>query len=390
MPVVHLTAQFCLLAQCEPGKRRTDYYDDTITGLVLECRKSGGKSYIMRWHNAHGEQKQKKLARYGDATFDKVRKEAQRLRSQIVLGGDPAADKAEKKAIVTYSVLAAQHEAYAKSYQKAPANTERILRLHLIPRWGKLRLNEITQPAVAQWLAEKSAEGLAPATVEKIRVLFNRSFELALRWNMPGVTRNPVKGIPRKPINNARERYLTAEETKRLLAACEASLNPQMKFLIPMLLYTGARISELLHAEWKHIDLEKQQWLIPNTKNGVARKVALSTAAIAILNAVPRFAKCPYVLPNPKTLKPFVSIKHAWQTARDEAKLPGLRIHDIRHSHATFLAASGVDLLTIGRQLGHRDYKSTLRYAHSTHDTLLAAVEAGAKKMQGRTSVPNI
>jgi integrase len=207
---------------------------------------------------------------------------------------------------------------------------------------------------------------------------------------MPGVTRNPVKGIPRPPINNARERYLTAEEAKRLLRACETSLNPQLKYLIPLLLYTGARVSELLHAEWKHIDLEKQQWLIPVTKNGAPRKVALSTAAVAILNGAPRFDKCPYVFPNPKTGKPFVTIKHAWQTARDEAKLPGLRLHDLRHACATFLTQSGVDLLTIGRQLGHKDYKSTLRYAHSTHDTLLAAVEAGTKRMQGYPTIPRL
>lgn len=383
MPKCKLDASFCLTAQCEPGKKKTDYYDTTITGLVLEARASGGKTFWLRYSRGPKEQKAIKIAAYGDLSVDKVRKEAQRLRSEVVLGRDPAADKAEKRSILRYAELADQHLDYARSYQKNPANTERIIRLHLLPRWGKMRLDEITQPAIAKWLAEKQGEGLAPATVEKVRVLFNRSFELALRWNMPGITKNPVKGIPRKPINNARERYLTAAETKRLLTACKASLNPQLRYIIPMLLYTGARISELLHAEWRHIDLDKQQWLIPVTKNGSSRKVALSSAAIAVLQAAPRFDKCPYALPNPETAKPFVTIKHAWATARDEAKLPGLRLHDLRHAHATFLAASGVDLLTIGRQLGHRDYKSTLRYAKTTHDTLLAAVEAGARKMGG-------
>jgi integrase len=323
-----------------------------------------------------------KLASYGDAPLEKIRKKALQLRSEVVLGGNPSAAKAQKKAVPTYQQLADQHLDYARSYQKRPDNSERIIRLHLVPRWGKLRLDEITQPMVAKWLAEKAADGLAPATVEKIRTSFHRSFELALRWDMPGVTRNPVKGIPRKPINNARERFLTAAEVKRLLAACEESLNPQMRYIIPLLLYTGARISELLHAKWEDIDLDRQQWLITVTKNGSARKVALSTAAVAVLRAAPRFGKCPYVLPNPETLKPFVTIKHSWATARDEARLPGLRLHDLRHAHATFLAASGVDLLTIGRQLGHRDYKSTLRYAKTTSDVLLAAVEAGAKKMK--------
>lgn len=390
MPVDKLTAQFCQLAYCEPGKKKTDYYDSATKGFVLECRASGGKSYYLRFQDAHGRQKQHRIAGYGDISFDKARKEAQRLRSEVTLGGDPASVKAEKKAIPTYAELAQKHLDYAKTYQRAYDTTEMYVRRHILPKWGKKYLSDITQPDVAKWLADKAQEGLAPATVEKIRIIFNRSFELALRWNMPGISRNPVKGIPRKPINNARERYLTAAEAKRLLAACETSANPQMKYLIPMLLYSGARLSELLHAEWKDIDLEKRQWLIPLTKNGTSRRAALSQPAIDILNAVPRFDSCPYVLPNPETRKPFVSIKHAWQTVRDDAKLPGLRLHDLRHACATFLAGSGVDLLTIGRQLGHRDYKSTLRYSKTTHDTLLAAVEAGAKKMQGRTPVPQL
>lgn len=345
-------------------------------------RSSGGRTFWLRYNRGPKEQKAIKIAAYGDLSVDKVRKEAQRLRSEVVLGRDPAADKAEKRAVGNYKALAEQHLDYARTYQKNPANTERIIRLHILPRWGKMRLDEITQPAVAKWLAEKLAEGLAPATVEKIRVMFNRSFELALRWETPGVSKNPVKGIPRKPINNARERFLNAAEAKRLMAAVEASLNPQLKHIVGLLLLTGARVSELLHAEWRHIDLEKRQWLIPTSKTGRARHVPLSKPAIDMLNAVPRFAGCPYVLPNPETRKPYVSVKHSWQTARDEAKLPDLRIHDLRHSAASFMINAGIDLFAVGRVLGHADHKSTMRYSHLANDTLLAAVEAGARKMQ--------
>ena len=383
MPKMKLDATTCLTAVCEPGKKKTDFYDTVISGWVLEARNSGGKTYYLRYQDQHGRQRQHKIAAYGDITFDKARKEAQRLRSQVVLGGDPAASRKEKRAIPTYAELAQQHLDYAKSYQKSPANTERIIRLHLLPRWGKLRLDEITQPAVAKWLAEKQEEGLAPATVEKVRVTLNRSFELAIRWNMAGVIKNPVKGIPRRPINNARNRYLNAAEAKRLLTACESSLNPQLKFIVPLLLYTGARVSELLHAEWRHINLDKRQWLIPTSKTGHARHVPLSQAAINILAAVPRFTACPYVVPNPETKKPFLTIKHSWQTARKEAVLPDLRIHDLRHSAASFMVNAGIDLFAVGRVLGHADHKSTMRYSHLATDTLLAAVEAGAKKMRG-------
>lgn len=383
MPKVRLDHAFCLTAQCKPGRKKTDYYDTAITGFVLEVRSSGGRSYYLRYQDAHGGQKQHRIAAYGDVTFDKARKEAQRLRSEVVLGGNPAEKKAERKAIPTYAELAQKHLDYAKTYQRSYSTTEGYVRRHILPTWGKKHLSDITQPDVANWLADKAREELAPATVEKIRVIFNRSFELALRWNIPGVVRNPVTAIPRKPINNARDRFLNAAETKRLLGAAQASRNTQLAPIVALLLYTGARVSELLQAEWKHVDLAKQQWLIPTSKTGKPRRVPLSKPALAILNAVPRFGNCPYVLPNPDTLKPFVTIKHAWQTARDEAKLPGLRIHDLRHSAASFMINAGIDLFAVGRVLGHADHKSTLRYSHVANDTLLAAVEAGARKMQG-------
>lgn len=382
MPKQKLDASFCLLATCEPGKRKIDYYDTSITGFVLEVRPNGGKTYYLRYQDDHGRQKQHKVAAYADISFDKAKKEAQRLRSQVVLGGDPAATKEQKKAIPLYSTLAEQHLAHAKTYQRSYDTTAMYVNRHITPKWGKHRLTDITQQGVAQWLAEKAGEGLAPATVEKMRVILGRSFELAKQWGMAGSDKNPTRGIPRKPINNARDRYLNAAEAKRLMTAVEASRNPQLKFIVGLLLLTGARVSELLNAEWKHINLDRRVWLIPTSKNGKPRHVPLSKSAIDILNAVPKFDKCGYVLPNPETLKPFVSIKHGWQTARDEAKLPDLRIHDLRHSAASFMINAGVDLFAVGRVLGHADHKSTMRYSHLANDTLLAAVEAGARKMK--------
>lgn len=383
MPKLKLDHASAMSAVCLPGRKKTDFWDEHIRGFVLEVRSTGGRTFYLRYQDQHGRQRQHKIAAFGDLTMDKVRKEAQRLRSEVVLGGDPAATKEDVKAVPTYASLARQHLDHAKTYQRSWDTTEMYLRRHIIPRWGKLRLTEIRQPDVARWLAEKADEGLAPATVEKMRVIMGRSFELAKRWGIPGSSDNPVRGIPRKPISNARERFLNADEAKRLMAAVEASRNTQLPHIVALLLLTGARVSELLHAEWRHIDVERRAWLIPTSKTGKPRHVPLSQAAIDVLAVVPRFTGCPYVLPNPETLKPFVSIKHGWQKARDDAYLPGLRIHDLRHSAASFMINAGVDLFAVGRVLGHADHKSTMRYSHLANDTLLAAVEAGAKRMVG-------
>lgn len=383
MPKVKLDSTVVLTAHCPPGKRKLDLYDTTITGFVLETRPSGGKTYYLRYQDEGGTQRQHKIGSAADISFAQARKEAQRLRSEVVLGGNPAATKQEKKAVPFYADLARQHLAHAKTYQRAYTTTKGIVENHLIPKWGRMKLTDISQQAVTQWLAEKTAGGLAPATVEKIRVTMGKSFELARQWNMAGSDRNPTRGIPRKPINNARDRFLTADEVKRLQAAVAKSANTQLPNIVNLLLLTGARLSELLKAEWRHVSLETRTWLIPHPKNGKPRHVPLSQAAIDLIGQLPRFKDCPYLVPNPETKEPFVTIKHAWMTARDEAKLPGLRLHDLRHACASFLVNSGVDLLTVGRILGHADYKSTMRYSHLAQDTLLAAVEAGAMKMQG-------
>ncbi|WP_372707837.1 tyrosine-type recombinase/integrase, partial [Brevundimonas sp.] len=231
---------------------------------------------------------------------------------------------------------------------------------------------------VAQWLADKRAEGLAPATVEKIRVIFGRSFELGARWSVPGCDKNPTRGVIRKPLNNARERFLSAEEAARLRVAVAASQNTQLQHIVGLLLLTGARLRELLDARWEHVDVDRRSWLIPTSKTGKPRHVPLSKAALAIIEALPRFNE--WLVPNPDTLKPYVSIKHGWQRAIRVAKLPGLRIHDLRHSAASFMVNSGVDLFAVGKVLGHANVASSARYSHLNNSTLLAAVEAGAAK----------
>ena len=387
MPKIALNAAVCAAATCEPGKRKTDYWmsGGDPPGLVLEVRESGGKTFYLRYQDQAGRQRQVKLANYGDVTFEQVRKLAKRLRSEVVLGGDPLAAKREKRAVPTYATLAAQHIAHAKTYQRSSWSTDGIIRNHLLPRFGRLRLDEITSQQISAFLAEKLAAGFAPATVEKIRVVLGKSYALAQEWQLPGADRNPVRSVKRPVFDNQRTRSLSAAEVERLLNAAANSANPQLKPIVHLLLLTGARKSELLQAKWEHVDLQRRQWLIPMSKTGRARHVPLSQQAIDVIEQLPRLEGCALLLPNLETGQCFVSLKKAWRTAREEACLPGLRLHDLRHAFASFAVSAGIDLYAVGRILGHADHQSTMRYAHLANETLLHAVEAGAAKMNGST-----
>lgn len=266
----------CITAQCQPGKARTDYYDLLIIGFTLEVRSSGNKTYAFRYQDKYGKLKQRRIARFGDISFGEAQKIAKRWRAEVIMGGDPAADKAAKREVPTYADLAEQHLDYARRHLRRPENVERVVRVHLLPRFGRQRADAITTQEVAKYLAEKRKAGLAPATVEKLKVTFGRSFQLAIRAGTAGVKFNPVQGIPREKFNNAKDRFLTAEEAARLLQAAEQSRNPQLKNIIGLLLTTGCRRGEILGARWENVDLEGRSLFLPMTKNGTSRFVPLS------------------------------------------------------------------------------------------------------------------
>lgn len=289
--------------------------------------------------------------------------------------------KEELKAVGTYEELAKLHIAEAKRTQRSWWSTEGIITKKLVPKFGKMRVDEIAPQEIAKWLGELADGGLTPATVDKYRVTLGRSYSLGQKWGVPGTDKNPVRAVARKPYDNARQRYLTAEEAKALKLACELSRNKALVHIVGLLILTGARKRELLDAKWEDFDLGQRLWFIPVTKNGKSRHVPLSQAAIDILNRLPRKKGCSWLLPNPATGKPWVSIKRAWMKAVDDADLKGLRIHDLRHASASFLINAGVDLYAVGRVLGHRDHKSTQRYVHVMNSTLLEAAEAAAAKV---------
>lgn len=378
---IKLTSAFCRDVACPEDKRKIVARCTEQPGFGLEVTQTN-KTYYVYFTNQQGKAAQIKIGRYIDISFDSAKRRAKELRSQIVLGGDPGAEKAERKAIPIYAELAKQHLADAELHQRSYDTTEMYMRRHILPKWGRTRVSEINSRDVAQWLADKRKAGLTPATVVKIKAIFGRSYELGARWNIPGCDKNPTRGIETKPLNNARERYVTHDEAARLLAAAKKSKNDQLAAIVGLLLLTGMRVSELLSTRLEHVDLERRSIFVPVSKTGRSRYVPLAKAAVTIIEEVPKAAGAVYLFPSPKDPKKHLTtIKHAWQTARDAAKLPGLRIHDLRHSAASFMVNSGVDLFAVGKVLGHASFQSSQRYSHLANDTLLAAVEAGAAKL---------
>lgn len=379
MPNVALDTQFVRTAVCPEGKSKVDYYDTVITGFILEVRFTGGMTYYLRYRDAHGRQKQHKIGDAKSLSFDKARQAAQVLRARVVLGDSPAEERKTKRAIPTLAEFSSErYMPFVKGYKKSWDSDDSYLRNHILPKFGSCHLDEIKPEVVIEFHHGMKSQGYAMATANRMVILLRYMFNLAKKWHIPGAENNPTAGVQLYEANNARERFLNVEETQRLQLALESSENPQLKHIVALLLLMGNRKRELLDAKWEHFDLERRSWRIPLAKSGKARHVPLSHAALSVLAQLPRWEGCPYVIPNPKTRQPYVSVFCSWNTARKAAGLPEVRMHDLRHSFASNLVNSGRSIYEVAKVLGHTQLKTSQRYSHLSQETLLAAVDAAA------------
>ena len=170
---------------------------------------------------------------------------------------------------------------------------------HLLPRFGSKYLDEITRQDIVKMHYERKASGAAAGSANRLLIMMRFIFNLAVRWELPGIKSNPTKGVPLMEENNKKERYLSVEEAQRLYTAVCTSENPMLQYIVPMLILTGARKREVLDAKWQDFDFLRRIWRIPTTKTGKARHVPLSDGVISLLSAMPRDQKCEWTFANP-------------------------------------------------------------------------------------------
>ena len=192
------------------------------------------------------------------------------------------------------------------------------------------------------------------------------------------------------------ERFLTADEMARLNAVLtrDEFWCPNIVAIVRLLMLTGCRFGEIAALEWDWI--KDKRIHLPDTKSG-PRTVWLSSAARAVIDAIPRYsAECPYLFPARPPTRPIDNIAFQWDRIRAEAGLPGLRLHDLRHSWASTAAMNGVDMVTIAKLLGHALVETTERYVHLSDRSIADAADrvsnhihaalAGREEGDGRES----
>ena len=147
-----------------------------------------------------------------------------------------------------------------------------------------------------------------------------------------------------------------------------------------MLLLSGARKREVLDAQWSDFDMLNKLWTISITKSGKKRILPITPPLKELLQIIPKQSK--YLFASPKTKKPYVSIFVSWNTARNKAAQPEVRIHDLRHIYASALVNAKCSLYEVQKLLGHSTAKMTQRYAHLSNDVLVSAASCAGKLLK--------
>ena len=218
----------------------------------------------------------------------------------------------------------------------------------LVARWGEVPINELPQDEVQAFLTEHRRTH-APRTTNFYVQLIRRLFNLAVEW---GYIEKPPFRLKPFPEPKGRVRYLSPEEKRRLLEACEA---PKLKLMVMIALWTGMRAGEIKRLRWEDIDWEAGVIRVRPGKTHEERRVPLLEPLREFLS------------PLRKPSGPVVGeyeYKPSFRRAVRRANIQDFHFHDLRHTFATRLVMAGVDLRTVAELLGHKTLRMVMRYAH--------------------------
>lgn len=232
---------------------------------------------------------------------------------------------------------------------------------------------EITPILVEKFKSERIKE-VSPATTNRALACLKCMFNRAIEWGKAST--NPVSKVKLFRENNKRLRYLEKEEIAKLLARCNNHLKP----IVIVALNTGMRKGEILNLKWHDIDFRRGIIYLLNTKNGEKREIPLNEQAKTALIRVRKHPDSPYIFCNTEG-KPYGDIKKTFLTTLKKTGIINFRFHDLRHTFASHLVMSGVDLNTVRELMGHKSLEMTLRYSHLSPDHKKRAVDILGRRM---------
>lgn len=438
-----------LIEAAQPGQCLSD---SEVRGLRLIVSPNGTKRFVASYRvGPKGKASMKALGPFGVVGLADARKAAAEVLRLARLGIDPAASR-HAPTVADLAQLYLDDYALDRNLSNATVRHARALLAIATAHMGRRKAGEVTIADVRKLHGEVRRAGIERGSkgnyqANRLLAVLSKCFSLAIErgWRSD----NPCKGV-RKHDEDARWRNLSEGEVGRLLDACDAyeagrRLRPGGEFVvgrkarlgeaealpsltislplsersatdkeaadaIRLLLFTGARLQEVLKAEWGQFDLGRGVWEKPSahTKTRRLHRLELEGPALALLREMgERAGRHPlYLFPGDPTRKrkgapldiltgrpkvsPRADLRHPWREICAIAGLEGVRLHDLRRTTASFMLSHGASLATVGKALGHTQPSTTARYATLAPSVQKAALgAAGDAMVAGRGATPH-
>ena len=354
----------------KPREKAYKVRDDIVSGLGMAIQPSGTRTFFV----ARMVRGQRRYATIGDAdaiTVPEARREARRLIASYI---EPARKESGPRTpghpmTVFAGEFLERHGRHWKP-RTVEANT-RIVHKNILPAFGHMTVDAIESDDVKRWFASM---GERPGIANRAMPVLSVMMRMAELWGYRAHNSNPCKRTRRYRMK-PKERFLMADEMARLNAVLtrDEFWCPHVVAIVRLLMLTGCRFGEIAALEWDWIKGKRIH--LPDSKSG-PRTVWLCDAARAVIDAIPRYGEdCPYLFPDRPPTRPIATIQRQWDRIREEAGLPGLRLHDLRHSWASVAAMNGVGMVTIAKLLGHALVETTERYVHLSDRSVAEAAD---------------
>jgi integrase len=391
-------------------------YDTDLKGFGLRTAKGGAKRWFVEYRpGARGRGVAKRrmvLGSVGTLTPDEARAAAREILAAAALGDDPAAARSRARKSPVFREFAERYlteEATSKLKPRTLVNYQICLHKHAIPDIGSTKLDTVTPSDIAKLHRRIGQE--KPMTANRVIECVGSVYRYAATCGLVKRGHNPAAHIEAFR-EQRRERFLTSEELARLGDAIREAettgipwqvdenkptakhvpkknritkIGPHAAAALRLLIFTGARLREILGLKWGYVDFERGLLLLPDSKTG-RKTIVLNAPALAVLSELRRTGDFVIVGDDPNN--PRHDLNRPWRLVSQRAGLAGVRLHDLRHTHASVGAGAGLGLPIIGKLLGHTQASTTQRYAHLDADPLRRASEQIAGRIAAAMGEP--
>ncbi len=339
-----------------PRKAPYDVRDGDLKSFGVRVLRSGRKRFFV--HCQHrGHRVWKTVGDAEELSVAEARKRASEILRSIRRGDTPSAATADA---LFETVAETVFERYRQIWKAGTLQVNRwYLRNQILPRFAGREIGGIDRQDVRNWFASLHA---TPAAADRSMPVLSVIMREAEAMGLRPEDSNPCRGI-RRYRRKGRERFLSDAEIRRLSAqlSLHADDCPQQVAIVRLLLLTGCRKGEILSLRWT--DYREGHLFLRDSKAG-PRTVWLSQPARRILHALDRTGR--WIFPALRGGRPCgrAGLDVFWRKVRAEAGLSDVRLHDLRHTHASLALRQGESVLAIARLLGHRSPETTLKYTH--------------------------